>query len=200
VDRVGERLVAQSSARDSGYPFQFHLLDDERTINAFALPGGQVFITEALYRKLRTDGELAGVLGHEITHVVARHGSEHLAKAQLIQGLGGAAVIGTYDPDRPGRSVQNQMLAAAIGQLVNMRFGRDDELESDRYGVKFMAQAGYDPRSMIRVMEVLASASEGRGKRPEFFSTHPNPERRIQRIKEATQSLFPQGLPEGLER
>src|SRR5262249_39158423 len=91
VNAVGTRLVERTEAGQTPYRYQFHLLDDRETINAFALPGGQVFITEALAKRLKTGGELAGVLGHEIGHVVARHSAEHLAKSQLLQGLGGAA-------------------------------------------------------------------------------------------------------------
>jgi len=200
VEQIGQRIVANSDASKTPYKFQFHLLDDDRTINAFALPGGQVFITDALAGKLRSEGEMAGVLGHEIAHVVARHGAEHLAKQQLIQGLGGAAVIATADPDRPGTSMRNAALAQAVGSLLNMRFGRQDELESDHLGVRFMGQAGYDPRSMLRVMEVLAESGKGRGRQPEFFSTHPNPENRMQKIKEAIKDVYPQGIPEGLTR
>ena len=199
VEAVGQRLVQSTRARETPYRFAFHLLDDDRTINAFALPGGQVFITEALYRRLQTEGEVAGVLGHEVGHVVARHGAEHLAKAELIQGLGGAAVIASYDPDRPGSTYRNAAIAQAVGQLVNMRFGRDDELESDRLGLRFMAQAGYDPRAMIGVMRTLAEAAEGRGRMPEFFSTHPNPGRRIEHIEQAIAQTFPQGVPGDLQ-
>jgi beta-barrel assembly-enhancing protease len=197
VQQVGERLVEQTAARETPYRFQFHLLDDDKTLNAFALPGGQVFITDALFDRLKTEGELAGVLGHEVGHVVARHGAEHLAKQQLIQGLGGAAVIAAYDPNDPRGSQRNQMVAAAVASLVNMKFGRNDELESDRLGVRFMGQSGYDPRAMVRVMEVLSEASR-RGRTPEFFSTHPNPENRISRIKQAIETEFPQGLPSQL--
>ena len=80
VDEVGNRIVQSSPAGNSPYQFDFHLLDDDQTINAFALPGGQIFITRALYDKLTTEGELAGVLGHEIGHVIARHSAEHIAK------------------------------------------------------------------------------------------------------------------------
>jgi len=200
VKSVGQRIISRTRARETPYRFDFHLLDDDRTINAFALPGGQVFITEALMRKLRSRGELAGVIGHEIGHVVARHGAEHLAKAQLMQGLGGAAVIASYDRDNPNSTYRNGAVAAAIGQLVNMKFGRADELESDRVGVRFMAEAGYDPRSMVGVMQVLKAAADGRGRQPEFFSTHPNPENRISEIERAIRDTFPQGLPAGLER
>lgn len=197
VEQVGNNVLRNSAAAKSGYQFEFHLLEDDNTINAFALPGGQIFITEALLRKLKTEGQLAGVLGHEIGHVVARHGAEHMAKAQLTQGLTGAAVIATYDPQDPS-SVSKAAMVQMIGQMVNMKWGRDDELESDRLGVQFISEAGYDPRSMIEVMKVLKAAGGG-GRQPEFFSTHPNPENRIERIEEAIAQRFPNGVPSNLK-
>jgi predicted Zn-dependent protease len=188
VDRIGNEIVASSPAGSSPYEFEFHLLADDETINAFALPGGQVFITRALFDRLETEGQLAGVLGHEIAHVVARHSAEHIAKAKLTEGLTGAAVLATYDPDNPA-SASSAQVAMLIGQLVNLKFGRDDELESDFLGVCFMSDTAYDPAEMIRVMEILAAASEGGDRPPEFFSTHPNPENRIARIQQAIQNL-----------
>jgi predicted Zn-dependent protease len=196
-DRIGERVVSGSAAKASPYKFDFHVLADDKTINAFALPGGQVFITTALLHKLKTEGQVAGVIGHEIGHVVARHSAEHLAKQQLTQGLTGAAAIAMYDPENPS-SRNSAAVAAMIGSLVNMRFGRQDELESDRLGVRFLSEAGYDPRGMVDVMNVLAQASSSRT--PEFFSTHPNPENRIGMIKQAIAERYPNGVPEGLEK
>jgi predicted Zn-dependent protease len=196
VERVGARLRERSDAGTTPYKYQFHVLADPKTVNAFALPGGQVFITEGLLRRLKTEGQLAGVLGHEIGHVVARHGAQHIAKQQLTQGLTGAAVLASYDPNDPSTARTGQM-AAVIGNLVTMKFGRGDELESDTLGVRFMSEAGYDPRAMIGVMEVLASA--GGGRQPEFFSTHPNPENRVAKIKQAIQERFPSGVPGDLE-
>lgn len=198
VDRIGQRIVTRSSASRGKYPFEFHVLADEKTINAFALPGGQVFMTAGLLQRLKTEGQIAGVLGHEITHVVGRHSAEHIAKTQLTQGLTGAAVIATYDPN-DSRSYQTAAMAALVSQLVTLKYGRNDELEADRLGVKFMAEAGYDPRAMIEVMHVLQDASKG-GAPPEFFSTHPNPDRRIDRIQEAIAAEFPKGVPENLEK
>lgn len=199
VEGIGQRLVQESRAGKSPFRnnFEFHLLDDDKTINAFALPGGQIFITEALARRLTTEGQMAGVLGHEIGHVVGRHGAEHIAKQQLAQGLTGAAVLAAYDPNNPS-SQQKAAIAAMIGNLITMKFGRDDELESDRLGVRFLADAGYDPRAMIQVMEVLKAAGGGRSQ-PEFFSTHPNPENRIGRIQQAIKDVFPNGVPAGLK-
>jgi predicted Zn-dependent protease len=198
VDQVCQQLVQNSDVRNSEYPFECHLLADTQTINAFALPGGQVFITTALMQRLQTQGQLAGVLGHEIGHVVARHGAEHIAKTQLTQDLTGAVVVASYDPENPN-SQYAAAVAIAVGQLINLRYGRSDELESDELGVRFMAQAGYDPNAMINVMEILAESSSG-GRPPEFFSTHPNPENRIERIRQAIAEQFPNGVPEGLTR
>jgi beta-barrel assembly-enhancing protease len=197
VDEVGREVVRKSAASKSPYQFEFHLLADQKTINAFALPGGQIFITRALLDRLRSRGQLAGVLGHEVGHVVGRHGAEHIAKARLSQGLTGAVVIATYDPNNP-RSASSAAIAQMIGQLVNLKYGRSDELESDKLGVRFLAESGYDPRSMIEVMKVLKEAA-GSGRQPEFFSSHPNPDNRIQRIEQAIKEQFPKGIPSGLK-
>jgi predicted Zn-dependent protease len=187
VDQVGAQIVQDSPAGATPYQFDFHLLEDDQTINAFALPGGPIFITRALFDQLNTEGELAGVLGHEIGHVVARHSAEHIAKARLTEGLTGAAVIATYDPDNPA-SAGTAQVAALIGQLINLKFGREDELESDFLGVCFVNDAGYDPRELISVMEILEASRQG-GAPPEFFSTHPNPESRVERIQQAIAQL-----------
>ncbi|HEX2991501.1 MAG TPA: M48 family metalloprotease [Anaerolineales bacterium] len=187
MDQIGQQIVQSSPAHLTPYEFDFHLLADTETINAFALPGGQIFITRALYDQLQTEGELAGVLGHEIAHVVARHSAEHIAKAKLTEGLTGAAVIAAYDPENPS-SVGRAQIAMLVGQLINLKFGRDDELESDFLGVCFMNDTGYNPQDMIQVMQVLASSRQGQSP-PEFFSTHPNPESRVTRIQEAIQNI-----------
>jgi len=197
VDEIGQRIVEANDLDETEYPFEFTLLDDDQTVNAFALPGGQIFITAALFDRLQTEGQLAGVLAHEIVHAVARHSAEQMAKAELTQGLTGAAVIAAYDPNDPSTQ-RTAQVAALIGQVINMKFGRDDELESDELGVRYMAEAGYDPRSMLEVMRVLAEASEGQ-RPPEFFSTHPNPENRLENIREAIAEVYPDGVPEGLQ-
>lgn len=190
VTRVGQRVATRSAAAKTKYPFKFTVLADRKTINAFALPGGPVFITEALLSRMTNEAQLAGVLGHEIGHVVARHGAEHLAKADLTAGLVGATVVATSDPDRPGEARAKAALAAATAQLITMKFGREDELESDKLGVRFMHEAGYDAAQMGEVMKVLKAA--GGGRTPEFFSTHPDPENRLEKIAAALQG-FPAG-------
>jgi predicted Zn-dependent protease len=199
VDTVGQRVVSHSDAAKSPYKYDFHLLADAKTVNAFALPGGQIFVTEGLLKKLRTEGELAGVLGHEIGHVIGRHGAEQLAKQKLTQGLVGAAGVAGSGSNDPYAGQRTAQLAAAVGQMVNMKYGRNDELEADKFGVKLMSEAGYDPRAMLGVMQVLGSLSKS-GRTPEFFSTHPNPENRSGRIKKAIADLYRNGVPDGLKR
>ena len=187
VKSIGYRLVQNSSAKNSPYQFDFHVLRDEKMVNAFALPGGQIFITAALLGRLKTEDQIAGVLGHEIGHVVGRHGAEHMAKAKLTQGLTGAAVIAAYDPNNAS-SRNSAAVAAMIGNMINMKFGRDDELESDRLGLQYMHTTGYDPNQMIDVMRILEEATGG-SQRSEFFSTHPSPANRIEKIKETIRNL-----------
>mgnify|MGYP003878489379 CR=1 FL=1 len=178
VDDVGNRLVRNSIVQRSQYPFDFHLLRDDQTVNAFALPGGQVFITAALYGRLENEDQLAGVLGHEIGHVIHRHGAERMAKTGLIQGLIQSVMIGS------GGDASVAQVANVVGQYTNMKYGRDQELESDDFGVRLMVEAGYDPEALIGVMDILEAASGG-SRVPEFQSTHPSPENRRKMIEEA---------------
>ncbi|MCB1173570.1 MAG: M48 family metalloprotease [Leptospiraceae bacterium] len=183
VDRIGAKIVRQSKASQSPYKFEFHVLEDDNVINAFALPGGQVFITDALLDKLSSDDEVAGVLAHEISHVVARHGARQMAREKLTDGLSQAAVIAAYDPSDPSTETQAK-IAQAIAALVGMKYSRGQELESDRLGVCFMMAAGYNSEGLIEVMRILDAASKGQ-RPPEFMSTHPGGDSRIEEIKAA---------------
>ena len=174
VKQVGNKLVNNSIARETPYKYDFHLLADDQTINAFALPGGQCFITYALFSKLN-ESQLAGVLGHEIGHVIGRHSAERIADSQTWQTATMGATVGAGDLGN---------IVGGIGQNTLLKNGRGDELESDELGVLFMIQAGYNPYEMIKVMEILKAAG-GPDRVPESQSTHPNPENRIEKIKEA---------------
>jgi len=173
VDAIGRKLVNNSMARETPYRYDFHLLADDRTINAFALPGGQIFITYALFSKLN-EAQLAGVLGHEIGHVIGRHSAERIAESSFWRTVTMGASVGA---DAGG-------IVGSIGQNTLLKNGRGDELESDELGVLLMIRSGYEPREMIRVMQILKEAA-GPNRTPEFQSTHPDPENRIQKIKEA---------------
>jgi predicted Zn-dependent protease len=190
VDRVGNKIVNGSEAGNTEWQYEFTLLRDPRTVNAFALPGGQVFITAALFERLETEGQLAGVLGHEIGHVVARHGAQRMAKQELTQGMTGAVLVASG-------SSNNAAMAQAIANMVNMSYGREDELQSDELGVRFMSDAGYDPRAMIGVQEIL-NESAGGAAPPEFLSTHPSTGNRIATIQAEIDEVFPDGVPPGL--
>ena len=174
VDNVGNKLVNSSIANKTPYKYEFHLLADPNTINAFALPGGQIFITHALFSKLENEDQLAGVLGHEIGHVLGRHSAERIAESEYWQGLVTAGSVGA---DMGG-------VVSSIGQSTLLTNGRDDELESDDLGVRFMIKAGYNPEEMIGVMKILKAAA-GPNRIPEFQSTHPDPDNRIEKIKES---------------
>lgn len=192
VDRVGYRIVdalnTQLSDRpdlSNPYQFDFHLLADRSAINAFALPGGQCFITYALFEKLarerntpygRFEDRLAGVLAHEVGHVIARHGNQRMAKQKLTQGLVGAASVG-------GGGYQSGQVAAMVGKMINMKYGRNDELESDKWGVSLSKAAGFDPCAMLDVMDILDESAAGGGP-PEMMSTHPKPANRKAYVKE----------------
>jgi predicted Zn-dependent protease len=201
ITATGRRLVDRSIAKKSAYPYEFTVLADENTVNAFALPGGQIFITMALLRRLKTEDEVAGVLAHEIGHVVGRHSNEQMAKEKLSQKLTIAAGLATVDLSDPA-TYKKAMVIAAVSKMINMQFGQKHELESDRLGVEFMADAGYDPHALIKVMDVLEAASGG-SRQPEFLSTHPSPDNRRQAIKEAIDILASGGrisAPQGAGR
>jgi beta-barrel assembly-enhancing protease len=197
VKDMGFEIVGALGQDAGPYQFDFHLLADPQTVNAFALPGGQVFITEALLSRLDTPGQLAGVLGHEAGHVVARHSSEQMAKTQLAQGLATGAVIAGSD-QRGGYTTA--AVAQFVSQFALLKYSREHELESDRLAVRFMVRAGYDPRSMIEVMNILEQASGGSARGPEFSQTHPNPGHRREEIEKAIAAEYPQGLPPDLRK
>jgi predicted Zn-dependent protease len=204
VKAVGARLVASIPKAGNIYEFNFSLLADPRTVNAFALPGGQVFITEALYSRLQTEGQLAGVLGHEIGHVVHRHSAQQMSKAGLIQGVAGAVATGAADGSGGGQLIAQGSRMAA--QMLQLKYGRGDETQADEFAVEIMPGAGYDPRAMLGVMEILSKASGGdqndSRRPPEWMSSHPDPGNRLEHLKTLISRKFPPesgGVPQGLK-
>ncbi len=180
VQKIGTYLVDHTIAKKSPWKFKFHLIADTKTINAFALPGGQIFITQGLYDKLQTEAQLAGVLSHEMGHVIERHSAQQMAKSQLGQVLIVAVGAAASDPNH--QTYGPTLVASLVNQMFQLRYSRHDESEADTWGLKLMSEAGYDPKAMIQVMEIL-KASGSRGQTPEIFQTHPNPELRIQQIE-----------------
>jgi predicted Zn-dependent protease len=187
VTAMGHRLAAALPSSNP-YQFDFHLLADPQTVNAFALPGGQVFITRGLYTRLSTEGQLAGVLGHEIGHVVHRHAAQQMAHADFYNSIVMATGVGTGDS-------RAAALAQYVTQVRSLKYSREDELEADAWGLKLMAQIGFDPREMLRVMEILKSLGSSGS---EMMSTHPLPESRIEKINAQLQQQYPSGVPKEL--
>jgi len=177
VQELGSELAARSERPD--LPWTFRVLDDP-LINAFALPGGFIYVTRGILAYLDSEAELAGVLGHEIGHVTARHSVNQASKAILAQlGMGIGIAL------KPELQ-QYEGLASASFQLLFLKFGRDDERQSDELGVRYMSRLGYDPARLSGVMAMLGQRSSGgeEGRPPEWLSTHPNPENREEAILE----------------
>jgi len=195
VSEVGRRLARHVEPEYGDIKWEFITLESE-IINAFALPGGKVFISRGLLEKLNNEAALAAVLGHEIGHVTARHVDERISQATLLSGLGqvaGAAAGG-------GESAAAQIVPLIVGmggQGYLLKFGRDQERESDMQGMKYMVRAGYDPAGAADVMQVLIDASEG-GRGWEILATHPNPESRLADVREMlrTEYAYTQNNPE----
>ncbi|MBY0308521.1 MAG: M48 family metalloprotease [Phycisphaerales bacterium] len=191
VAGIGRSLAAQTEADNPGLPWEFTLLDTPE-VNAFAMPGGKVFVARGLAEKLTNEAQLAGVLGHEIGHVTARHISSQIAKQTGVQV--GAAILGAGVAAVAGQ--KNQTTAAAAGtlitvggQLVTLRFSRDQEAEADHLGLRYMAKLNYDPAAMDQVMVVLEQEM-GSGRQPELLSTHPDPANRRKNIAQELRTAY----------
>lgn len=189
VTRVGSR-IAQATGR-MNYRWEFRVIEDDRQINAFALPGGKVAVYTGILPVTRDDAGLATVLGHEVAHAIARHGGERLSQGLLVEaGLATVQASMARSDPRTVRTVTGLLGAgAAVG--VVLPFGRAQESEADHLGLIFMAKAGYDPHAAIAFWQRMEQAARGRGRPPEFLSTHPSYETRIQQIR--------QWLPEAMQ-
>ena len=183
VNRVGQRLASSREARASGFPFTFEVVADP-SINAFALPGGPMFINTGLLRAVDNEAQLAGVMGHEMSHVILRHGTNQASKSQLIElpALLGAQMTGS--------SMLGKLAQVGIGLGANsvlLKFSRTDESQADLMGSHLMAEAGYDPMQLARFFDRLNA--NGGQQTPQFLSDHPNPENREKAIATELQRL-----------
>jgi predicted Zn-dependent protease len=190
VSELGLRMAAVSERPQ--LPWKFQVVDDP-VVNAFAVPGGFIYITRGILAHLGSEAELAGVLGHEIGHITARHSASQMTRVQLQQiGLG----IGGLLSDRVAG--WSDAIGAGLG-VLNLSYGRGDESESDELGVRYMTRTGYDPASMAGVFETLALVSgDPESRTPEWASSHPYPENREARIREMVAEL-PAGQRAALE-
>jgi len=192
VNRVGKRLVASQEAQESGFPFTFEVVADP-SINAFALPGGPMFINTGLLRAVDNEGQLAGVMGHEMSHVILRHGTNQASKANLIEL---PAALAAQLAGKGTLTGQLAQLGIGLGaNSVLLKFSRSAESQADLMGSHLMAEAGYDPMEMARFFTKLGGAN-GPGKGlaggvSQFFSYHPNPDNRERAIEQEAR-LLPQ--------
>lgn len=189
VNRVGQRL-AKASDRD--LPYEFVVINND-VPNAWALPGGKIGIHRGLLAELDNEAELAAVLGHEVVHAAARHTAQTMERGMLLQ-LGVAAVgIAASDSDYANLAVGAGMIGA---QIINSKYGREAELESDRYGMEYLSEAGYDPEAAVSLQETFVRLSEGRN--PSWleglFASHPPSQERVERNR-----AYAQELPDGGE-
>ena len=195
VDGVGQRLGAVS---DRALPYEFVVLNSS-VPNAWALPGGKIAVNRGLLLELGSEAELAAVLGHEIVHAAARHGAQAMQRGLLLQGAVLAAAVASRGGDYSNLAVG----AAGLGaQLINQRHGREAELESDRYGMQYMARAGYDPSAAVALQETFVRLSESRGEEgwlAGLFASHPPSAERV-RQNRATVASLPGGGDLGRER
>ncbi len=196
VDEVGSRLTA--AALDQAYAevpeleWDYTLLDSE-VLNAFALPGGKVYLSRGLAEKLENEAQMAGVIGHEVGHVMARHGNQRISKQVgfNIAMAGLAVAVGLSDEDSGFREYgQYAVPALAIGgNVVLLSYGREEEMEADALGMQYMAASGWDPAGQRSVMEILGRESQG-ARPPEWLSTHPTSETRINRINQLLREKY----------
>ncbi len=195
VDDVGHRLAAASER--PYLPWSFKVLDDP-TVNAFALPGGYVYVTRGILAELDSEAELAAVLGHEIGHVTARH-SVHRQSEQLLATAGVITAAVVLDPDHAEGWADLGMLGLSLAFLS---YSRVDERQADDLGLRYMMRAGYDPQQMPGVFEMLerVGQAEGGGGVPTWLSTHPDPGKRRQRISEEVSGVQARGELPGERR
>ncbi len=177
VSQIGLDLAAKSEKPN--LPWSFQIIDDV-IVNAFALPGGFIFVTRGILAHFNSEAELAGVLGHEIGHVTARHSAEQISRAQAAQlGVGVGYIF------LPEIAAYGDLINASLG-LLFLNFGRDDERQSDDLGFRYMRRGGYDPTKMVDVFDMLGrvSTAAGGGGLPAWWSTHPDPGERRERMEQ----------------
>jgi len=179
--------VGMTLAQHAGRPnldWRFSVVNSDQ-INAFAVPGGYIYLTQGLLFRLSNEAQLAGVLGHEAGHIAERHSAEQIGRAQTSQGL--STVVGVVG-GLFGYGWAGDVTSAVAG-LSMMSYSRDQEREADMLGLRYMTEAGYNPQGLVQLMKILKSAS-GEKNPPEFLSTHPNPGNRLEYLTETIEKKY----------
>ena len=194
VRRVGQRLAKHS---DRPLPYEFNVINDS-VPNAWALPGGKISINRGLLMELQDESELSAVLAHEIVHSAAKHGARGQSRGILLQG---GVILATIAGSKNGYGQSSQAVSSIAAQLANQKYGRNAELESDLYGMRYMAKAGYDPQGAVDLQQTFVRLSEGR--QSDFisglFASHPPSQERVNKNR-ATAATLPAGGERGKAR
>src|SRR5689334_2652754 len=191
VNEVGQKLAAVS---DRKLPYEFVVLNNS-VPNAWALPGGKIAVNRGLLTELQSEAELAAVLGHEIVHAAARHGAKAQERGTLLQVGMQAAQVGAGMAGLDANLASLALQGAGAGlQMVQMKYGRDQELESDHYGMKYMKLAGYDPWGAVTLQETFVRLSEAGGAKQQswmdgLFASHPPSQERVEKNKKTAAAL-----------
>ena len=193
LTKLGLRLASKLPTRGVQYPWEFHCVNSKE-INAFALPGGYVFVNRGAIEVADNEAQLAAVMGHELSHVALRHGTAQVSKAQLMQGA--AQIFGGIFGGSTGGALLTQGVALGAGSLL-LRYSRSDETQADVLGTQALYDNGYDPRAMAQFFEKLEAETKGKNP-PQFLSDHPNPGNRVARVDEEIDKLG--GVPPNAKR
>jgi predicted Zn-dependent protease len=179
LKRVGERIAAVTEQKD--YKWEFNLIDDPKTENAFCMPGGKVAFYTGILPICENEAGMAVVMGHEVAHAIAKHGSERMSQQLLL--MGGEITLQEALRNKPAETRQMADLAFGLGSSLGyvLPYGRMQESEADHIGLIYMAEAGYDPREAIAFWQRMSAQSKGQP--PEFLSTHPSHETRVQDLQ-----------------
>lgn len=182
IQRIGKRIAAAVGREVPNAKWEFVVFDSP-TVNAFALPGGKVGVYTGLIKLADSDDEIAVVMGHEIAHVTSRHGAERVSQNYAIAGVGMLAAVGmeagNVDPTKRNLALAAYGMGTQVG--LALPYSRMHETEADSIGLRFAAGAGYDPRAGATFWKKMAK--QGGGKPPEFLSTHPSDEKRIENLE-----------------
>ena len=183
VRRIGERLARVADQPD--FKWEFNLIEDDKTVNAFCLPGGKVAVYTGILPVTKNETGMAVVMGHEIGHAIAHHGAERMSQ-QLLVNLGGTALSAALSSKAPEtRQVFGEAYGLGTGLGVILPFSRSHESEADHIGLILMAQAGYDPREAVEFWKRMEEASKSpESPMAKYFSTHPGHGQRIRQIQE----------------